>query len=177
MIVELKNFHWSYGDDTITGEGRLGPLNTDGLIIHRFTSRSRILHDMEASELQNLGLCSVIDCCFFPVPLKNFSLIWRRQHYRWRAAKRRPILGAQGFWAGWDFYRDTCCDTRPRFFRSHPKDRPILSPLTAYKGMWRIGKDLYCATPAVTRGFCSILVFGKMIDWLITYLFPSAQDI
>jgi hypothetical protein len=30
------------------------------------------------------------------------------------------------------------CDTGPRFFRSHPKDRPIQSPHTTYKGMWRI---------------------------------------
>jgi hypothetical protein len=31
-----------------------------------------------------------------------------------------------------------CCDTGPRFFRSHPKDHPILSTLTTHKGMWRI---------------------------------------
>jgi hypothetical protein len=31
----------------------------------------------------------------------------------------------------------TCSDMWPRFFRSHPKDRPIQSPLTT-KGMWRI---------------------------------------
>jgi hypothetical protein len=29
----------------------------------------------------------------------------------------------------------TCCDTGPRFFRSHPKDRHILSPLTTHQGM------------------------------------------
>jgi hypothetical protein len=32
----------------------------------------------------------------------------------------------------------TCCDTGPRFFRSRQKDRPIQSPLTTHKGMWRI---------------------------------------
>jgi hypothetical protein len=32
----------------------------------------------------------------------------------------------------------TCCDTGPQFFRSHLKDRPIVSPLTTNKGMWRI---------------------------------------
>jgi hypothetical protein len=32
----------------------------------------------------------------------------------------------------------TCCDTGPQFFRSNPKDRPIQSPLTTHKGMWRI---------------------------------------
>jgi hypothetical protein len=26
----------------------------------------------------------------------------------------------------------TCCDTGPQFFRSHPKDRPIQSPLTTH---------------------------------------------
>jgi hypothetical protein len=31
----------------------------------------------------------------------------------------------------------TCCDTEPRFFRSHSKDRPIYSPLTTRKGMRR----------------------------------------
>jgi hypothetical protein len=30
------------------------------------------------------------------------------------------------------------CDTGPRFFRSHPKDRPIQSPLTTRMGMWGI---------------------------------------
>jgi hypothetical protein len=32
----------------------------------------------------------------------------------------------------------TSCDTGPRFFRSHPKDRPIQLSLTTHKGMWRI---------------------------------------
>jgi hypothetical protein len=32
----------------------------------------------------------------------------------------------------------TCCDTGPRFLWSHPKDRPIQSPLTIHEGMWRI---------------------------------------
>jgi hypothetical protein len=32
----------------------------------------------------------------------------------------------------------TYCDTGPHFTRSHPKDRPIQSPLTAHLGMWRI---------------------------------------
>ena len=27
---------------------------------------------------------------------------------------------------------NTCCDTGPRFFRSHPKERPIKSPLTTH---------------------------------------------
>jgi hypothetical protein len=46
----------------------------------------------------------LIDYLRFYVPLKNFSLIWRRHHCRWRAAKFRPMLGAQGLWAGRDLY-------------------------------------------------------------------------
>jgi hypothetical protein len=38
----------------------------------------------------------LIDYLLFYVPLKNISLIWRRHHYRWRAAKFRPMLGAHG---------------------------------------------------------------------------------
>ena len=54
----------------------------------------------------------LIDYLGFYVPLKNISLIWRRHHYRWRAAKFRPILGAQGLWAGRDLYRATPAVTR-----------------------------------------------------------------
>jgi hypothetical protein len=48
----------------------------------------------------------------FYVPLKNISLIWRRHHCRWRAAKFRPLLGSQGLWAGGDLYRATPAVTR-----------------------------------------------------------------
>jgi hypothetical protein len=54
----------------------------------------------------------LIDYLRFYVPLKNCSLIWRRHHYRWRAAKFRPMLGAQSFWAGRDLYRATPAVTR-----------------------------------------------------------------
>ena len=55
----------------------------------------------------------LIDYLLFYVPLKNISLyIWRRHHYRWRAAKFRHILGAQGLWAGRGLYRVTPAVTR-----------------------------------------------------------------
>jgi hypothetical protein len=54
----------------------------------------------------------LIDYIRFYVPLKNISLIWRRHHYRWRAAKFRPMLGARGLWAGRDLYRATPAVTR-----------------------------------------------------------------
>jgi hypothetical protein len=54
-----------------------------------------------------LEMHGLIDYLRFYVPLKNFSLIWRRHHCRWRAAKFRPMLGAEGLWAGRDLYRAT----------------------------------------------------------------------
>jgi hypothetical protein len=54
----------------------------------------------------------LIDYLRFYVLLKNFSLIWGRDHCRWRAAKFRPMLGAQGLWAGRDLYRATPAVTR-----------------------------------------------------------------
>jgi hypothetical protein len=45
--------------------------------------------------------------CFTSLSFKNFSLIWRRHQCRWRATKFRPMLGAQGLWAGRDLYRVT----------------------------------------------------------------------
>jgi hypothetical protein len=54
----------------------------------------------------------LIDYLRLYVPLKKFSLIWRRHHCRWRAAKFRPMLGAQGLWPGKDLYRSTPAVTR-----------------------------------------------------------------
>jgi hypothetical protein len=49
----------------------------------------------------------LIDYLLFFVPLKNFSLIWRRHHCRWRTAKFSPMLVPHGLWAGRDLYRAT----------------------------------------------------------------------
>jgi hypothetical protein len=48
----------------------------------------------------------------FYVPLRNFSLIWRRHNCRWRAAKFTLMFGAQGLWAGRNLYRATPAVTR-----------------------------------------------------------------
>jgi hypothetical protein len=80
----------------------------------------------------------IIYCFYFP--LKNFSLIWRRHHCQWRAAKFWPMLGAsKGLWAGRDLYRATPAVTRDLDSPGldHPKDRPIQSPLTTRKGVRR----------------------------------------
>jgi hypothetical protein len=68
-----------------------------------------------------------------------FSLIWRRHHCRWRAAKFRPMLGAQGLWAGRDIYRATPAVTRDLGFSGLIRwTTPNQSPLTTHMGMWRI---------------------------------------
>ena len=46
------------------------------------------------------------------VPLENLSLIWKCQHYRWRAAKCRPLLSTYGFSARRDLDRATLAATR-----------------------------------------------------------------
>ena len=99
----------------------------------------------------------LIDYLRFYVPLKNISLIWRRHHYRWRAAKFRPMLGAQGL----SLSCHTCCDTGPRFFRSHRKDRPIQSPFTTHEGMWRIysNPDPHGSRPTMKAHFLALVHF------------------
>jgi hypothetical protein len=54
----------------------------------------------------------LIDYLMFYVPLKNSSLTWRRHHWWWRAAKFRPMLGAQGLWAGRDLFHATSAVTQ-----------------------------------------------------------------
>jgi hypothetical protein len=62
--------------------------------------------------------CASIPALRFYVPLKNISLIWKRHHYRWRAAKSRPMLGVQGLWTWRDLYRATHAVTRGLGFSS-----------------------------------------------------------
>jgi hypothetical protein len=52
------------------------------------------------------------------IPLRDFSLTWRRHYCTWRAAKFRPMLGAQGLWAGRSLYRYTPAGTRDLVFFS-----------------------------------------------------------
>jgi hypothetical protein len=79
------------------------------LVVYCFTSRSRIFHLYGDVTITGEGLQNLGLCS----ALMPFS--------------REGSLSCH-----------TCCDTGPRFFRSHPKDRPILSPFTTHKGMWKI---------------------------------------
>jgi hypothetical protein len=96
--------------------------------------------NLSSSFILKMSISWLIIYLLLYVPLKSISLMWRRHHYRWRATKFRPILGVQGLWEGRDLYRATPAVTRGLgfFSRSHPKDRPIQSPFTTHKGMWRI---------------------------------------
>jgi hypothetical protein len=69
-------------------------------------------HTADSSLFKSWSLGWLIDYLRFYVPLKNISLIWRRHHCRWRAAKFWLMLGAQGLWAGRDLYRATPAVTR-----------------------------------------------------------------
>jgi hypothetical protein len=88
--------HWTYVFIFVKCEARL----------FRVTPHHFILRDRKPM------VDWMIDYLLFYVPLKNISLIWRRHHYWWRAAKFRPMLGAQGLWAGRDLYRATPTVTR-----------------------------------------------------------------
>jgi hypothetical protein len=75
----------------------------------------------------------------FYVSLKNFSSVWRRHHCRWRAAKFRLMLGAQGLWAGRGLYRTTPAVTqRLGFSGIIRRTTPFTGLLQHARGMWRI---------------------------------------
>jgi hypothetical protein len=71
----------------------------------------------------------------------------------------------------------TCCDSGPRFFRSHPKDCPTKPPLTTLKGMWRIyfnpdpnGFGLFQTANVDTCMF----YISSNISLFMTLIFPSS---
>jgi hypothetical protein len=78
------------------------------------------IHHKLSGLIRVIALGGLIDLWFY-VPLKNFSLIWRHHHCWWRAAKFRPMLGAQGLWAGRDLYRAT----------------PAMTPSLSFSGLIR----------------------------------------
>jgi hypothetical protein len=68
-----------------------------------------------------------------------FHSCWRCQICKIKAYARRswPLSGEGSLSC------HTCCDTWPRFFQCHPKVRPIQSPLTTHKRMWRTYSSPY----------------------------------
>jgi hypothetical protein len=49
---------------------------------------------------RKLEMKDLIDYLVFYVLIEHFALLWRHHYYLWRAAKFRPMLGAQGLWSG-----------------------------------------------------------------------------
>jgi hypothetical protein len=102
----------------------------------------------------------------FHPPLKNISLIWRRHHSRWRAAKIRPILGAQGLWAGRDLYRATLTVTRGLGF-------PCLIRRTApFSRLLRHTRG--CGGPILTRILTGRKFYQFISKWRVIYLMHSS---
>jgi hypothetical protein len=129
--------------------------------------------------LQYVMLFWLIAYLQFYVPLKNISLTWRRHHCRWRAAKFRPMLGAQGIRAGRELYRVTPAVTRVLCF-SGPIRRtaPFSHLLRHTRG---------CGGSTLTRILTSCSCYYNMlyvsviivitIRWLIVYYITSRSRI
>jgi hypothetical protein len=98
--------------------------------------------------------CSVIliDYLVFYVPLKNISIIWRRHHCRWRAAKFRPMLSAQGLWAGRDLYRATPTVTFGLGFSGLIRRTAPISCLLRHA--WGCGESILTR---ILTGVCSVI--------------------
>jgi hypothetical protein len=79
------------------------------------------------------GCYWLIIYCLHPArdPFTHIETPPGRYHYRWRAARRSEPLNRESL----SCY--TCCDTGPRFFQSHPKDRPIWFLLRHVRGCLR----------------------------------------
>jgi predicted RNA-binding Zn-ribbon protein involved in translation (DUF1610 family) len=92
---------------------------------------------------------TLIDYLLFYVPLKNFSLIWRRHHCRWRAAKFRPMLGVQGLWAGRDLYRATPAVTRDLGFSGLIRRTAQISRLLRHT--WGCGETILTRIVSSTK--------------------------
>jgi hypothetical protein len=78
--------------------------------------------------------CPMIDYLLFYVPLKNVSLIYVDVII---ASEGLQNLCQCSAFRAFEQGRIIHCDKGPRFFRSHPKDRPIQLSLTTRMGMRR----------------------------------------
>jgi hypothetical protein len=98
-----------------------------------------------------------------PMPVKGCKI--------WAYARRSGPLSREGF-----LLCHTCCGTGPRFFRSHPKDRPIQSPLTTHKGMWRIYSNPDPHGPPISRLLRHTRGCGGPIQTRILTGFDSREE-
>jgi hypothetical protein len=106
----VRRKDWSFRWDRINKDSVLNAVSLNYSLKRAFVIYTILVMDFMIC--LNAKIDWLINCLLFYVPLKNISLVWRRHHYRWRAAKFRPVLGAQGLWAGSDLYRATPAMTR-----------------------------------------------------------------
>jgi hypothetical protein len=127
---------------------------------------------------------TILDYLLFYVPLKN-----RRHHCRWRAAKFRPMLGAQGLWAGRGLYRATPAVTWDLGFsgfirRTAPFSRllrhewgcggPILTRVLT--GQWcHDTEKAYCNTWQPYAIYCHEILLPKKKDQTNTGIFVALK--
>jgi hypothetical protein len=89
------------------------------------------------------GTYGFLQWVFFYVPYQldkhesPCTLIWRRHHFRWRAANIWPMLGSQDLWAGRDLYRATPAVTWGLGFSGLIRRITPFTPHTTRKGMLR----------------------------------------
>jgi hypothetical protein len=86
----------------------------------------------------------------------SYSIIfhWRRHHYRWRAAKFKPMLGAQGLWAERDLYRITSAVTQGLGFSS------LLRRIAPFSRLLRHPRE--CGGSILTR-----ILTGRICEMMI----------
>jgi hypothetical protein len=124
------------------------------MITHKRTHTHANKKHASKISCKNLNICKIIKikltrklriCLFvycFTSCTRIFLLIWIRHH--WRVAKVRPLLCAQGLWAGRDLYRATLAVTRDLGFSGLIRTTAPISrsPFTTNKGMWRVYSNL-----------------------------------
>jgi hypothetical protein len=126
---------------------------------------ARIIDRLSFLDVLSFSLCLFMNGDLFYVPLKNFSLIWRHHHIRWRAANLDLCLELTSFRSEGSFTCHTNCDTGPPFLRSYPKDPwfYLLSAVLLAKEQWLPILNVLGLTRAVRAGlqFTTYLVLSK----------------
>jgi hypothetical protein len=100
----------------------------------------------------------LIDWLLFYVQLKNFSLMWRRFHCRWRTSLRR-LLGTQGLWAWRNLYRATPAVIRCFGFSG------IIRRTAKLTRFLRLARG--CRVPILTRILTSLHYWHSR--WIVKY--------
>jgi hypothetical protein len=78
-----------------------------------------------------------INYLLFYVPLENLSLIWRRHHCRWRAAKFRSVLGVPSHWTERGLHRATPDVTQSLVISGLTRRTTLFSRLLRHaRGCW-----------------------------------------